>query len=58
MRRIASLCIAICFFCAVAPLARGQSSADFFKDTFEQMLRNDPEYATGAGHHEYEQHDI
>src|SRR6266849_338626 len=53
MRRVASVVIALCF-CAVAPLARGQSSAAFFKDTFEQMLRNDPEYATGVGHHEYD----
>ncbi len=53
MRRVASVVIALCF-CAFAPLARGQSSAAFFKDTFEQMLRNDPEYATGTGHHEYD----
>src|SRR5216683_3225392 len=53
MRRAASVVIALCF-CAFAPLAHGQSSAAFFKDTFEQMLRNDPEYATGTGHHEYD----
>jgi uncharacterized protein (DUF885 family) len=53
MRYVASLCIAICYF-AVALLAHGQSSAGFFKDTFEQMLRNDPEYATAVGRHEYD----
>ena len=49
MRNIAVLCIF-----AFAPLAHGQSSAGFFKDTFEQMLRNDPEYATVVDHHEYD----
>jgi uncharacterized protein (DUF885 family) len=49
MRLTAVLCI-----CAVAPLARAQSPADFFKETFEQMLRNDPEYATGVGRHEFD----
>jgi uncharacterized protein (DUF885 family) len=53
VRRIAVLCIALCV-CAVAPLAQSQSSAGFYKDTFEQMLRNDPEYATGVGRHEYD----
>src|SRR6266849_4459768 len=53
MRRVASVVIALCF-CAFAPLAHGQSSAAFFKDTFEQMLRNDPEYATAVGRHEYD----
>src|ERR1700730_3177147 len=52
MRCIASLCIALCC-CAVARMARGQSSAAF-KDTFEQMLRIDPEYATSVGRHEYD----
>src|SRR5271163_2243265 len=49
MRCIAAFCVF-----ALAPLAQGQSSAGFFKDTFDQMLRNDPEYATRAGHHEYD----
>jgi uncharacterized protein (DUF885 family) len=53
MRCIAGLRVALCI-CAVAPLAHGQSSLGFFKDTFEQMLRNDPEYATGVGRHEYD----
>ena len=44
-------CIAAILICATAPFAHGQS---FFKDTFEQMLRNDPEYATGVGRHEYD----
>jgi uncharacterized protein (DUF885 family) len=52
MRCIPSLCIALCF-CAVGPEAHGQSSAAF-KDTFEQMLRSDPEYATSVGRHEYD----
>jgi len=45
--------VALCLF-ALAPLDHAQTSAGFFKDTFEQMLRNDPEYATGAGRHEYD----
>jgi uncharacterized protein (DUF885 family) len=54
MRCIAALCIF-----AVAPLAHGQSSSSpfptiFFKDTFEQILRNDPEYATSVGRHDYD----
>jgi hypothetical protein len=53
MRSTAAFCIGLCI-CTIAPLAYGQSSAGFFKDTFEQMLRNDPEYATGVGHHEYD----
>jgi uncharacterized protein (DUF885 family) len=53
MRCVPALFIAVCL-CAVAPPTHGQSSAGFFKDTFEQMLRNDPEYATGVGHHEYD----
>jgi uncharacterized protein (DUF885 family) len=54
MRCIAGVCIALCL-CAFAPLAHGQSSSSgFFKDTFDQMLRADPEYATAAGHHEYD----
>ncbi len=36
-----------------APLVHSQTSSAFFKDTFEQLLRNDPEFATGAGRHEY-----
>jgi uncharacterized protein (DUF885 family) len=54
MRRIASAVIAFCL-CAFAPVAHGQSSSSvFFKDTFDQMLRADPEYATTVGHHEYD----
>ena len=52
MRRI-RLCIALSI-CAASPLAHGQPSADFFKDTFDQMLRDDAEYATSVGHHEYD----
>ncbi|MEP6715670.1 MAG: DUF885 domain-containing protein [Terriglobia bacterium] len=29
-------------------------SDQFFKDTFEQMLRDNPEFATGVGRHEYD----
>jgi hypothetical protein len=54
MRCIVGVCIALCL-CAFAPLAHGQSSSSgFFKDTFDQMLRADPEYATEVGHHEYD----
>jgi uncharacterized protein (DUF885 family) len=53
MCRVTAVRIALCI-CIITPRAHGQSSADFFKDTFEQMLRNDPEYATGVGHHEYD----
>jgi uncharacterized protein (DUF885 family) len=49
MRYIALFCIF-----ALAPLARAQSPETFFKDTFEQMLRDNPEYATGVGRHEYD----
>jgi uncharacterized protein (DUF885 family) len=45
--------VAFCLF-ALSPLAQGQSSRAFFKETFEQMLRDDPEFATSAGHHEYD----
>ncbi len=34
--------------------AQAQSVQDFFKDTFEQMLRNDPQFATTVGRHEYD----
>ena len=53
MRHIAALSIAFCIF-AGGPGAHGQSPVTFFKDTFEQMLRNDPEYATGVGRHDYD----
>jgi|KBSSwiStaDraftv2_1062776.scaffolds.fasta_scaffold22105_3 uncharacterized protein (DUF885 family) len=34
-------------------LAQGPTAAGFFKDTFDEMLRANPEFATGAGHHEF-----
>ncbi len=52
MRSLAVLCL-IC----LSPLVHGQTptaAGNFFKDTFEQMLRDDPEYATGTGRHEYD----
>jgi uncharacterized protein (DUF885 family) len=49
MRYIAAFCIV-----ALTPLAQGQPPADFFKDTFDQMLRDNPEYATGVGRHEFD----
>ncbi len=49
MRYINAFCIV-----ALAPLAQGQPPADFFKDTFDQMLRDNPEYATGVGRHEFD----
>lgn len=54
MSRSSTRTAVLCFTLAFAPLAHGQSSAAFFKDTFEQMLRNDPEYATNTGRHEYD----
>ena len=43
---------------AVIQLTLAQSSTQsvdvFFKDTFEQMLRNDPQFATGVGRHEFD----
>ena len=36
------------------PAARKQSINAFLKETFEQMLRNDPEFATAVGRHEYD----
>src|SRR5262245_1304088 len=38
---------------AVGLMAQRPTSADFFKDTFDQMLRANPEFATTTGHHEY-----
>ena len=35
-------------------LAQGPTSADFFKDTFDAMLRANPEFATSTGHHEFD----
>lgn len=37
--------------CALSA-AQGQTGGGFFQDTFEQMLRSDPEFATATGHHE------
>ena len=34
-------------------LAQGPTSADFFKDTFDEMLRANPTFATATGHHEF-----
>jgi uncharacterized protein (DUF885 family) len=49
--------VVLCLF-VLAPPAHGQAAPQspnaFFKDTFEAMLRNDPEYATSAGRHEYD----
>ncbi len=43
---------------AIAQLSFAQSNTQaihaFFKDTFEQMLRNDPQFATSIGRHEYD----
>src|SRR5690349_5288755 len=38
----------------IAQLAPAQSIDSFFKETFEQMLRNDPEFATYVGRHDYD----
>src|SRR5271156_671812 len=39
---------------ALSALAQGQSSGGFFKETFEQMLRDNPEFSTMTGHHEFD----
>lgn len=39
---------------AAARLAPAQPIDAFFKDTFEQMLRNNPDFATSIGRHEYD----
>ncbi|HWF10152.1 MAG TPA: DUF885 domain-containing protein [Bryobacteraceae bacterium] len=49
MRSIAALC-----FIALALPLSAQTSAALFKETFEQMLRDNPEFATGVGRHEYD----
>lgn len=36
------------------PLSPSQSLDQFFKDTWEEMLRDNPETATNAGRHEYD----
>ncbi len=38
----------------VIQLMPAQSMDSFFKDTFEQMLRQDPQFATSIGRHEYD----
>ncbi len=48
MRAIALLCL------AATQVAQAQTPPDFFKDTFEQMVRDSPEYATGVGRHEFD----
>ena len=49
MRRI---CLALVI--AASGLVRAKSIDVFFKDTFEQMLRNNPDFATSIGRHEYD----
>jgi uncharacterized protein (DUF885 family) len=41
-------------FFAFILLGRSQSIDNFFKETFDEMLRNNPEFATSVGHHEYD----
>ncbi|MDP9169104.1 MAG: DUF885 domain-containing protein [Acidobacteriota bacterium] len=42
-------------FAQIAPAQAPANAIDrFFKDTFEQMLRDSPEYATAVGRHEYD----
>jgi hypothetical protein len=38
----------------VHQLAWAESLADFFKQTFEERLRDDPEFATTVGRHDYD----
>ena len=42
------------FLLAIVQIGRSQSIDAFFKDTFEHMLRDDPEFATSIGRHEYD----
>ncbi len=41
-------------FLLTAQLASAQSADQFFKDTFEGMVRDDPEFATSVGRHEFD----
>jgi uncharacterized protein (DUF885 family) len=45
---------ALCF--AVSALVSAQAADDFFKKTFEEMLRADPEFATMVGRHDWDDH--
>src|SRR5436309_2848141 len=38
----------------IVRLVPAQSVDSFLKETFEQMLRNDPEFATTVGRHDYD----
>src|SRR5690349_21410065 len=38
----------------LAQAGLAQSPTDFFRETYEEMLRNDPEMATYHGRHEYD----
>lgn len=43
------------FLFAAVPMALPAQTVDtFFNETFQTMLRNDPDFATGTGHHEYD----
>ena len=44
---------AVVFF-AFALMMRSQSIDAFFKDTFDQMVRDNPEFATMIGIHKYD----
>src|SRR5437763_816842 len=44
---------ALTFF-AFAVLASSQNIDAFFKNTFDEVVRNDPEFATLVGRHEYD----
>jgi uncharacterized protein (DUF885 family) len=37
---------------AITQLAQAQSAEQFFKNTFDEMVRGDPEFATAVGRHE------
>src|SRR6516165_5692878 len=41
-------------FLLMSGAVHSQSIDAFFKDTFEGMLRNNPEFATGIGRHEFD----
>ena len=48
MQRVVLLLL---FFAALAP---AQNIQDFFRQAFAERLKDEPEFATGVGHHEYD----
>src|SRR5690349_20579492 len=44
----------VCSVLLLAQAGLAQSASDFFRETYEEMLRNNPEMATYHGRHEYD----